>query len=68
MRSEEDIEKAYTLALQAANELEDSNPIEAAGPYILMQGLAWVLERDEGEDLYEELEEDFEELLEDTEE
>lgn len=63
MRSEEDIRKAFALAAQAADELEESQPAEAAGPYILMKGLGWVLEDEVGEDLYEDMEKEFQELI-----
>ena len=63
MRSQEDVEKAYALAAQAADELEESNPTEAAGPYILMKGLAWVLEEEVGDGLFEDMEEEFEEYI-----
>lgn len=63
MRSEKDIRKAFALAAQAADDLEESQPAEAAGPYILMKGLGWVLEEEVGEDLYEDMEEEFEKLI-----
>lgn len=63
MRDQEDIEKAYALAAQAAEELEEESPAEAAGPYILMKGLAWVLEEEAGEGLFEDMEEEFRELI-----
>lgn len=66
MRDEEEIRKAYALAAEAADELEEDQPAEAAGPYILMRGLGWVLEDEIGDELYEDMEEEFEELMEEN--
>lgn len=67
MRDEEEIRQAFALSADAADELEEDQPAEAAGPYILMKGLAWVLEDEAGEGLYDDLEEEFQELLEEQE-
>lgn len=64
MKSENDIKKAFALAAKAADDLEESQPAQAAGPYILMKGLGWVLDKEVGEDLYEDMEEEFKKLLE----
>ena len=66
MRDKEDIKKAYALTAKAAEELEETNPLEAAGPFILMKGLAWVLELEEGEGMYEEMQEEYEEMVEEV--
>ena len=64
MRSQEEVEKAFALSARAAEKLEEEKPHEAAGPYILMRGLGWVLEQEIGDELYEDMEEEFEELVE----
>lgn len=64
MRSEEDIRKAYALTAQAADEVQEEQPMESATAFVIMQCLAWVLEEDEGDGMYEDLEEEFEELTE----
>lgn len=65
MRSEEEIRKAYALTAKAAEETQEEQPMESATAFVLMQGLAWVLGEEEGEGMYDDLEEEFEELLED---
>lgn len=63
MRSEEDIRKAYALTAEAAESTQEEQPMESATAFVLMKGLAWVLEEEEGEGMYDELEEEFEELM-----
>lgn len=64
MRSEEEIRKAYALTAKVANDMQDSHPMESASAFVLMRGLAWILEKEEGEGMYEDMQEEFQELLE----
>lgn len=64
MRTEEEIRKAYALTSKAADEAQEEQPMESATAFVLMKGLAWVLDEEEGEGMYDELEEEFEELSE----
>jgi len=68
MKSEEDIEKAFALAAKAADDLEENQPAQAAGPFILMKGLGWVLDKDVGEAVFDGFEDEFQELLQEDDE
>lgn len=62
MRSEEDIRKAYALTAKAAEDTKEEQPMESATAFVLMKGFAWILEEEAGDELFEELEEEFKEL------
>lgn len=64
MRDEELIRKAYALTAEAADETQEEQPMEAATAFVIARALAWVLEEDEGDGMFEEIEEEFEELIE----
>ncbi len=64
MRDEEIIRKAYALTAQAADEVQEEQPMESATAFVIMRALAWVLDEPEGDEMFEEVEEEFQELLE----
>lgn len=68
MRTEEEVTKAYALTAQVADNLQESHPMESASAFVLMRGLAWVLGKEEGEGLYDEMEEEYKELVEELDE
>ena len=63
MQDEETIRKAYALTAQAADETQEDQPMESATAFVIMRALAWVLGEPEGEEMFEEVEEEFEELM-----
>ena len=66
MRQEENIKKAYALTAKVADDMQEEQPMEAASAFILMRGLAWVLELEEGEGMYEEMQEEYEQMVEEV--
>lgn len=65
MRDEETIKKAYALTVKAADETQEESPMESATAFVIMRALAWVLEKDEGDGMFEEVEEEFAEFVND---
>ena len=66
MRSEDEIEEAYGIAVQTAEELDDRGQhTDAIAPELMAMAFGWVIEDGSNDDLLEQFREDYEELIED---